>query len=181
MNLLSAGKKEEIRRENKRRFIIIVGVFSTSLVVIAIVLLLPSFFLLIFQQDYLSEKLSMIKKDPVLKKAEDIEEAIQNFNKQVETLQVSKEDMVEISSFISDINRVKPSDLNIETFIFEKVSKEDETPQISLRGYAQERDGLLVFIEKLENSDKFSKVISPVSNLLTERDFNFSLVLKLRL
>jgi len=59
-------------------------------------------------------------------------------------------------------------------------SNAQKTDEFSLQGTAQERDALLTFVKKLEDSRDFSKVVSPVSNLLAERNFNFSLILELK-
>ena len=66
-----------------------------------------------------------------------------------------------------------PAPANVR--IKDKISIEED--KISLYGKAQKRDDLIIFENRLKKEIGDSKVVSPVSNLINEKDFVFSLTL----
>ena len=55
--------------------------------------------------------------------------------------------------------------------------KGEEDGKISLTGKAETRDDLVIFESRLKKELGDNKVVSPVSNLIKEKDLNFSLSL----
>ena len=63
---------------------------------------------------------------------------------------------------------------------YEKGKEPDGEDKIYLSGKSKTRDEFLVFENKLKKELGDGKVVSPVSNLINEKDFDFSLVLNIK-
>jgi len=102
----------------------------------------------------------------------DIEE-IKKVNTQLSVLEsvVNKEEG--IADSLEDILLHKEKNISIKSIN----SNDGETFEI--RGSANDRDGLLVFIQSLEDSSKIKNVESPISNLLAEKDAEFLITLQI--
>jgi len=179
MNLLPPQIKSEIEKERYRRFVVVSGMFAASALVVAVILLLPSFFMFSFQQKYLNTRLVSVRQSNEQAKAGEIGKVIEDLNEKSQLVRAGRTASRPISSYLIKIVELKPADVSLTIFNFGK-SNAQKTDEFSLQGTAQERDALLTFVKKLEDSRDFSKVVSPVSNLLAERNFNFSLILELK-
>lgn len=179
MNLLPPQIKNEIEKERRRRFAVVLGMFAAIVFIVSIILLLPSFFMFSFQQKYLNNQLASFRQNGELKKAEEIGKTIEDLNKKSELVRLDKTRSQPISSFLIKIVELKPAGVSLSSFNFGK-DNDKKTDEFSLQGMAKNREDFLAFVKKLEDSQNFSKVVSPVSNLLAERNFNFSLILELK-
>lgn len=180
MNLLTSESKEKINQEYKSRLVVVFGIFLAVLFGIAVVLLLPSFFLLAFQESHLIRQMETSEQSIVLGQAKKIEQEVKKLKIKTELLHSNREKTETISPLFAEIIKAKPKRLSINFLIFQKKKiKQDEEKkeisQIDLRGRAETRTSLLDFTEKLKSNEYFSKVSSPVSNLLVDKDFDFSL------
>lgn len=179
MNLLPPQIKSEIEKERRRRFVVVLGMFVAVALVISVILLLPSFFLFSFQQKYLNMQLAFVRQSHELEKAEEIGKVVGDLNEKSELVRAGRAGSRPVSSYLIKIVELKPAGVSLAAFNFSR-NKEKGTAEFSLQGTAEARDALLTFVKKLEDSQNFSKVVSPVSNLLAERNFNFSLILGLK-
>mgnify|MGYP001570781901 CR=1 FL=1 len=179
MNLLPAQIKSEIEKERHRRFIFVLGMFGVAALAVSIVLLLPSFFMFSFQEKYLNLQLASVRQNSELEKAEEIGKIIEDLNKKSELVRLGKARSRPSSFYLVKIVELMPVGVSLNTFNFGR-NKEKGTAEFSLQGTARERDDLLAFVKKLEDGQDFLKVVSPVSNLLAEKNFNFSLILELK-
>lgn len=179
MNLLPPEIKSEIAKKRRRRFIVVLGMFAAAALLVSIILLLPSFFMFSFQEKYLDIQLASIKQSGELEKAGEIGKIAGELNKKSELILWGKAQSRPASSYLLKIVELEPAGVSLNTFNFSR-NKNKGTAEFSLAGTAEERGDLLTFVKKLEASRNFSKVNSPVSNLLAERNFNFSLILELK-
>ena len=63
--------------------------------------------------------------------------------------------------------------IKITSFSYEKNKESDGEGKVSLFGKAENRDDLILFESRLKKELGDNKVVSPVSNLINEKDFNF--------
>jgi len=74
----------------------------------------------------------------------------------------------------------KNSGVKITYFSYEKGKEPDGEDKVYLSGKSETRDEFLFFENRLKKELGDGKVISPVSNLINEKDFDFSLVLNIK-
>ena len=87
--------------------------------------------------------------------------------------------MREISPLLKIILNSKPQGIEFDSLSYERRVKDEGRDRILLYGRADTRNALLGFVESLREIKYFSKVHSPVSNLLQKQDIDFSLTVEL--
>lgn len=177
INLLPTEDRMVIRKEVLRRYINILGLGLFVLMVMEIGF---SVFLLSFSLSFsknLNDQLETTKNVANLKNLEFLEGQIEEINSLILSVGESQTSSLNVTDNIVRILDILSKDIKIESFLF-------EAERILLRGHSETRSGLLDFIADLEKIDCsgetcFSKATLPVSNLLEEKDFDFSLTIDL--
>ncbi len=95
-------------------------------------------------------------------------------NDLISNVAVIQKKYVKWSKLLKQFFILVPSGITIQHVNFNSDQKE-----ISIDGHAETRDKFLKFKKALEESNLIKKVNSPISNLLHQVDFNFTLTAKL--
>lgn len=173
INLLPQKDKNIIKREILRRYINILGLCFCFLFFVEIAFSLVALFFSVSFSKNLNDQLITTKNVANSKNLEVLEEEINKVNNRLLSIEVSENLAANITGNISKILDIQPDSIKIESFSF-------ESKKILLRGHSETRNGLLGFIEDIERIDCadascFPETTLPVSNLLEEKDFDFSL------
>ncbi|MEK9183513.1 MAG: hypothetical protein AAB890_00375, partial [Patescibacteria group bacterium] len=88
----------------------------------------------------------------------------------------SSQEKSDLSFIIEKIIEMKTKGVKIIGLNYEGM-KSEEKGKISMSGIAQERQDLLDFIDLLKKEFSEEDVLSPVSNLLNEKNTSFSLTI----
>ena len=173
MNLLPKEDQKIIRKERLKRFIVLSAVSFALVAVFAWILLLPSYLILFYEGQFLEHKLNIAEKDTERKKIEELESEISGLNKKLDILKRAMQNRQEPSRLFQEIIAQKPRGVKLDI-----LSYEEAFGRVSLQGRAKARNDLLAFVKALENDVMFSRVVSPIANLLEGEDTSFSLVLE---
>lgn len=173
MNFLPEENKASIRKEYLRRIVLVSGLFFAVIFVAATALLVP---VIVFLSGYKtnvdrhvlsgSQKMSQI----------DIKEAnedIKKINYHISILENKKNDY-RLSPIFSKILNKKTASVRITRLTYEKL-KEGNNDKIFISGKVGLRQDLLDFEKSLKNEFGEQNVVSPITNLLKEREADFSL------
>jgi hypothetical protein len=179
INLLPEEDKILIKNENLRRFIAVSGVLFFSLLCAAVILFTPSYLLVESQEKNFEKQLLLIKESFERENIDQIESSARDLNSQLASYAKQEELFVGASSLFLEIIGKKPPLIRLDNFSYTISDKEGKPDKISLRGFSSDRESLVSFTKKLEQSGLFSKVGSPLSNFLKEKNINFSLNLEL--
>lgn len=179
INLLSVQDKKTAKKESLRRFIVVLGSGFLLLILIKITLSLSLFSYLVFLEKNMSDQLISVEKLAQLKTIDKLETEAKEINRLLSILQNAQEKSHIFSDNVSQVLEILPSSVKINSFRFKK-NNDEPKPEITLMGEAATRTGLLIFVEKLEANIRFKKVTLPVSNLLTNKDIDFSITIELR-
>lgn len=177
-NLLPFSEQNKIARRRAFRFLTVAGLMIFLILLAAVFLLLPSYLFLSFQSKELARKLEIEKQSSELKKAESTETAIRNLNRRIGILNINKNVLKNSFSEIAFLAEKKPVGVLINSFLYEK-GKQDKPDTLIVAGDAKTRDSFLRFTEILEKNSAFSRVYSPVSNILSKEEIEFSLIIDL--
>ena len=181
MNLLLPEDQKNIRNERLVRLAETSGVGIFFLVLIANALLFSAYIFLALQSKDLSYQLEVAKNSSELQRAQSLDKAINDLNGQSRVVRgnhkITHDPTVEIGKIIE----MKPRGIAINTMTYNRPMDEARATSLSLGGHANTRDNLLGFVRSLEKSGVFAKVYSPVSNLLSRQELEFSLVLDLKI
>jgi len=183
MNLLPEENKILFKKYYLKKLSAVWGGLIFSIIVAGIIILIPMYsFILSYKKDLNGRLAVYLKKD-----AEPANSAaaleIKKLNNRLDFLQKT-ENNKKLNVIFKNIFDKKNPGAEIAFFSYEKgnVSKiEDkisiDDDKISLRGKARKREDLLLFEGQLKKEWGDQKVVSPVSNLINEKDLDFSLIL----
>lgn len=173
INLLPPEDKIAIKKEYLRRFFVVAGLFFASATLVSIVFLLLTFFFLAGYKKDLSRQAALSSQRAETLNLDAIVSEIMELNSRINILKSRKENLG-LSFILEKIIGTKAEGVKITGLGYEG-SKGTEKAKISISGGAKKRQDLLVFITSLEKEFGAENVLSPVSNLLNEKDAVFSL------
>ena len=179
MNFLPEENKILFKKYYLRKLLAVFGILTFSVVAVGIIILIPMYSLILSYKKDLSRELSVyLKKDAELANSAAALE-IKKLN--------SRLDFVEKMSKAKGLNPVfknifdkKNPGVKITYFSYEKGKEPDGEDKVYLSGKSETRDEFLVFENRLKKELGNGKVVSPVSNLINEKDFDFSLILNIK-
>jgi len=171
LNLLPSIQKEKIKKmaiysvlEN-----IVAGIFIT-LSLVGIIFLVA--------QNVLQNNLAYFSnnKIAVVQNEQALNYKIKTLNTKLKNISEIQKDYNKWSSLLININELIPNDISL-TYL--EILKKDEGNILIINGKAKKRADLLTFKENLENYPKFTKVDSPISNILQKENLTFSIEIEL--
>lgn len=167
INLLPFEDKIAIKREYQGRLYVVIGLFFASAMIVSMVFLTPTFFLLDGYKADLNHQIALSSQRAEALDTEAIISEIKELNSKVNVLKSAQENLG-LSSRIEKIIKMKTKEVRIINFNYENA-------RISMSGAAGTRQSLLNFINSLKKEFGAENMVSPISNLLNEKDANFSL------
>lgn len=172
LNLLPEKQKKNLGYVMNRRIIAFFGFgFFVSGVLLAFFLFLSYLFVLLPEKDIERAKAA----EEAVQQAAGVkekEEEIHALNRLFEIIIAREEKKRDIGPFFRRLLLESPAGIFIKTAAFRGEGK-----GAGLSGNAATRDDLLRFIETLRAYAEVSEVVSPISNIIKDRDIAFTLVL----
>ena len=175
INLLPREDKVFIKKEYLSRLFVVIGIFFARAVFISVVFLAPTIFLLNGYKSDLSRQVILSSGQAEVIDTQNIISEIKKLNSRISVLKSSQEKS-DLSFIIEKIIEMKTKGVKIIGLNYEGM-KSEEKGKISMSGIAQERQDLLDFIDLLKKEFSEEDVLSPVSNLLNEKNTSFSLTI----
>lgn len=169
INLLSETAKKNLTRERFSRLLVITGTGLFIILISSALLIMPTLASLNLQKNEFSRELEAAKKSPTLGRVEEVEVNIAKTNEKSRIFAqgVSRENRIS-PVLIEAISTLAPS-IKISELAY------SGPVEFRLRGLVGDRDDLLKFIEFLDKSEQIDEVNSPISNLLKDRNIEFSI------
>ena len=178
MNLLPEENKILFKKYYLKRLFTVLGIFIFSIAVAGSIVLTPTYSLILsYKGDLKKDLAAYLKKDAKLADSAAVVE-IKKINNRLELME-NMEKEKKLNLIIKNILDNKNSGVRITYFSYEKRKKLEVYDKLSLTGTAKTREDLFVFESRLKKEFGDQNIVSPVSNLINEKDFVFSLVLNL--
>jgi len=172
MNFLPEEDKIKIKKEYLRRLFMIWGIFFFLAVSAGIVLLLPAFLFLRGQEDGLERQLIVFGERISRSGVKDIVPLAEDLNGKISVLASGQGAVKKESDVVKNILEGKTKGIKINNLSFNgKI--------FSIKGISENRTDLLVFVASLKNNKGFKQVESPVSNLVKEKNIEFTINISL--
>lgn len=171
INLLSSKEKKDITFEKTNITII------SSFIILLTILILLSIVLYTIQDIQKNSSQNLIQQTDSIKKFlnqknnKKIEEKIKEINYYLTSINKIEKEKTDFSKTLIEISEITPEKIRLFNI---KLNKEEKKFEIS--GNASSRDGLLEFTERLNQSKYFKNIESPLSNLISPTNINFSLI-----
>lgn len=169
INLLPAEARRELARERFGRLLMVVAVALLGLSISGAGLLFLTFVSLGPRQNELARELEVAKKSPALLRVEEVEGGIGKLNGMLRAFSRDLKRENKISHILEKVISARTSSVTINEINYTSPA------EFNLSGRAGARNDLIKFIERIETSDFVDKVNSPISNLLEDRDIDFTL------
>lgn len=167
MNFLLEEDKKIIRKEYWRRLLGLAGIFSFSTILIGTILLFSVFLLLKSEKANFTRQVVISEERLRRSQAENIVPLVRDLNSKIVFLEEGWKNIEEKSTVISGILEEKPEGVKINNLFFDK-------KKITIQGFSNTRQGLLLLVDNLKKKG-FKKVESPISNIIKEKDIEFSI------
>ena len=175
INLLPYDEIEKLGREHLGRFAVVAGLSLSGIVAIGLILLVPSYLFLLYEKRELGRELELTYRSLEMSEVDYIESEIANFNAALGIFEKNEREIRPVASILEKILSFRPDTMRFESIGYSRTKGE----RISVKGRVSSREVFLDFVARLETSGLFKKVDSPVSNLLREKDVDFSLILEI--
>lgn len=179
MNLLSFENQIAVKKEYLRRLFLAAGFFLLSTALIVLFFLASLFFSVNLQKKAIGEAISLMQKNLSRQSETEIISLISNINSQVTELNENRKETVGVNRFIKKIIEIKSDGITIESFAASGLGEMKYPNQILLKGRSLTRPELIQFIENLKKERIFSRIESPLSNFLKEKDIDFIITIYL--
>ena len=179
MNLLPEENKILFKKYYFKRLLAVFAVLIFSAATAGIIILMPMHSLILSYKRDLSRELAVyLKKDAELANSAAALE-IKKLNSRLDFVGKMSKDKG-LNLIFKNILDKKNSGVKITYFSYEKGKEPDGEDKVYLSGKSKTRDEFLVFENRLKKDLGDGKVVSPVSNLINEKDFDFSLILNIK-
>lgn len=166
INILPDEQKEKREVEKKIGKIIRFG-FSVVFAFLVLLAVLFSF-RLVLDIDYKSVQETFGSQSGESKKdIKETENFLSDMNRVSQKINKSSDEVPRWSKILKKISSISPSDLRLTLFHIEK-------EHIIIEGFSKNREAFLDFNDKLK-AEGFNNINSPISNLVSPRDFNFEI------
>ena len=167
ISLLPPAEKEEIKNLRRVGVIMKIGFSAICAMGVFVVFLFFTMKVIQIQQDVVTNEISRFEQSPSYGEVKNAQESLREYSKTASKVKSALSNQKQRWEVISEINQIIPNDIKMVEF---SVDEEDE---LILKGVAYTREALLKLKEGLEGSDRISKVESPISNFVADKDVEF--------
>src|SRR3989344_5242796 len=172
INLVPKDGIAIVRGWYKARLIVVCLILIFTIILSSCVLLLPSIFVLYARQEAALDNLSIARARPVSKEADNLEDLARESNAKIKLLSGEATSSPMFTVVVEHVLSYKTSALNIR-YIGRTLDR------VTIHGIAKTRTSLLSFIKALEDDSMFGEIVSPISNLISNTDIDFSVDFKI--
>lgn len=181
INILPKSEKDAIRKEYHLRVFVVGFAMLSSVFVTAMFAFLPTYFFTTSRYGtFLAQSQSNQANDHLIQ-VKELEAVVQETNDKIKTLQGSTS-ILSMRDVFSDIINSKPPGITLTRLSYDfgmSVSKKEEKGKnienIVLQGKSSDRATLLAFRDALAQKKEFSTIDLPLSVLIKDTDFVFSI------
>lgn len=175
MNLLPEEDKISVKKEYLKRLMIVSGLFFVCCLAVASTFLFPALLFLSNYRSNLDGRISAFAEKISKLNTKELDKEIKRAKARISILE-SKKNNARLSPVFAKIIGKKTPSVKIIGLTYEK-SKDGAGDKILISGKAGLRQDLLAFENRLKNDFGEQKVQSPISNLLKEKNTDFSLII----
>lgn len=175
LNLLPPAEKEKLIYVWRARALAVIAGGFIAVLVVSAVLLLPTFFLLFFQKAEAIRAVAIGREAEERIGVKERIEAVERINRLATSVRDHEARRGDLFGLFASLFGNVPGDVALRSVAFRSQARE-----VTLRGFAPTRQGLLRFLENLEADPRVARVSSPVANLIRETDIDFTVAITLK-
>jgi len=177
INFIPEKLKKNILLEHKFRVFSVFFVSFFIVMIFIIFLLVPAYTLSIARKVVIKNQLALVKNTTV-NYTEDSLNKVKDINEIVKILSVNVEVKKPGSELLKQIISLKGNNIKISSISFDIDTSQNI--KISMKGFSSTRESLTKYVKELKNTNLFSDVDLPVSNLVKSSDIDFTIGLTVK-
>lgn len=167
INLLPPAQKEEIKNLRRIGVILKIGFVAGCAIAVFMVFLFFTMQTVLIQEDVVIKEIARFEQSGSYEEVKKAQDSLRDYSKIATKVKSGLSNQKLHWEMISQINQIVPEDVKLVEFSV------DEESVLTLNGVAYTREALLALKKGLENCEKLSKVESPISNFVAEKDVEF--------
>ncbi|HEY4508810.1 MAG TPA: PilN domain-containing protein [Candidatus Paceibacterota bacterium] len=171
-NLLPDNIKQKIKSEYRLRLLSVVLVSVLFLQVVSLFLLLPSWVLSLYKEKEAVAQKNFLDKSLLTLDTKSTSSVITDLNTKLNALSSSLS-YPKILPLVNSIIANKSGEIRIKELSFDYTS--ENTANVVVKGVSSNRDSLVAFVKKIQDSNIFKNVNLPISNLAKDKNIDFSI------
>ena len=181
MNFFPIENQILLKRRYRQKVLIFFGFIIFSLIFINLILIAPSYFFLKISGENLKKQSEIINQSPVFLRFAEIENSFKNLNLDIIFLENRGKEIRFLAPLLEKIINEKlkkaAADISVNfiSFALGNENAYKQADKIIIQGNAKTRIDLLKFVKNLEKEGGFLEIQSPPSNLLKEKDIDYTL------
>ncbi|MFH0853333.1 MAG: PilN domain-containing protein [bacterium] len=170
LNFLPSSDKEELSKEQK-----LIALQSNSFIflivagILAIIIYL-NLWLLTQHNQFLEKSISDLRQSQTIKETTSLEAQIKEFNTKVKLIDSITSEQLPLSNILAELIQKIPRGISVE-----RISIDTNQNSFELRGIAQDRTSYLSLKDSLLETNWFTEVNLPITDLLSRDTINFIL------
>ncbi|MEA2007156.1 MAG: hypothetical protein U9O20_03295 [Patescibacteria group bacterium] len=174
INLLSPTEKEEIKNLRRVGVILKIGFSAICAMGVFVVFLFFTMKAIQIQQDVVLKEIARFEQSFSYKEVKVAQEALREYSKTASKVKNGLSNQKLRWELVSEISAVIPNDIKIVEFSV------DSKDVLTLNGIAYTRDALLQLQEELEGIERITKIESPISNFVADKDVEFEFTAEIK-
>lgn len=167
INLLPPAEKEELKNLRRVGVVLKIGFSAVCAMAVFIVFMFFTMKAVQIQEDVIVKEISRFEKSESYKEVREAQDSLREYSKIASKVKSGLNNQQQRWDIIHQINQIIPEDMRIIEFSI------DDKNVLLLKGVAYNREALLFLKEGLEKSENLSKIESPISNFVAEKDVTF--------
>ncbi len=173
LNLLPPAEKKKLKLAELQKRIYLLFLWLGAILIVFIALLIAAYFnleiILNEQEDLIIEREADQKNQEIAL----IKQRVDQVSQRLSVVDNKQQGFISWTSALLGLSRIVPDGVYLTGFNYQKTGG-----KLDISGHARTRDDLLLFESRLEQSDYFAEVESPLSNIIKQTDINFSFSLR---
>lgn len=178
INLLPISGIKRIISEYRVRLITTALIMLATTMIIALVLLFPAYLLASHKRDLISENLSKMGDQATsTQEVKNLEKIIKETDVTIDTLGGKGQKFSVSSDILLKTSGYRTENIKIIGIFYDK---KDTNGALSFKGSAGSRQNLTEFVDLLKKDPAFTDVSLPISDLVKDKNIDFTIILKLK-
>ena len=175
LNLLPSQEKRNLELVELSRLLVSLASWILIFLIIFTLFLVSTYFSLSILLKEQKKLIEIRQSDAQMQSLLEIEERIKQTNQIVKQVYSKQQEIVLWTPLLEEITEIVPSGIYLTNLSYRVTNN-----QITLNGWANQRENLLRFQKSLEESSFFEEVKAPLANLVKQKDIDFSFTLQFK-
>ena len=173
INLLPESEQKKLAREYAARVGIVLAAFLSGVLLLGILFLIPAYLSARAAYDAAMTRLGALDQAAVAKQIETARRA-NDLDQKLTLLKVPSK--LSAATVLEKLTAKRTLGISITNISYDRRSM---GTKLDVQGVSASREALIGFVKNLKSEQAFAEVYSPVSNLVKDRDINFTISIAL--